>query len=135
MSSYSATRLWSKWEVIKQVMTYFGDIQSFLRGNQDIGSSLRSKLLAFSSDSQTTGKLKIEIAAAIDWGRDEPFVKACYHLEGDEPLALECYEVVDQVLSSIAVENIPNVRAVSQVLSGGQPPAFKSCASTVCSLH
>ena len=68
MSSYSATRLWSKWEVIKQVMTYFGDIQSFLRGNQDIGSSLRSKLLAFSSDSQTTGKLKIEIGAAIDWG-------------------------------------------------------------------
>ena len=62
-------------------------------------------------------------------------MKAFYYSKGDELLALECYEVVDQVLSSTAVENIPNVRAVTQVLSGGQPPAFKSCASTVCSLH
>ena len=38
-------------------------------------------------------------------------MKACYHLEGDGSLALECYEVVDQVLSSVVVENIPNVIA------------------------
>ena len=49
-------------------------------------------------------------------------MKACYRLEGNGALAFECYEVVDQVLSSIAVENIPDVITVTQVLSGGQPP-------------
>ena len=29
MSSYSATRWWSKWEVVKQIMLYFGDIEPF----------------------------------------------------------------------------------------------------------
>ena len=73
----------------------------------------------FFNDPQTKAKLKIEIAATVDWG--EPFVKACYHLEGDGPLALECYETVDQISALIATENIPNVRAVSQYLTRMPP--------------
>ena len=56
----------------------------------------------------------------MDWG--EPFVKACYDLEGDGPLTFECYERVDRVLASIATENIPNVRATAEELTR-QPPS------------
>ena len=63
MSRYSATRWWSKWEVVKQVMVYFGDIEPFLEENEDIGPSLRPKLLAFFHTHQIKSKLQIEIAA------------------------------------------------------------------------
>ena len=119
ISSYSATRWWSKWEVVKQVLLYFGDIEPFLRENEDIGPALRPKLIAFFEDHQTKSKLQIEIAATVDWG--EPFVKACYHLEGDGPLALDCYETVDTVIASVAAEHLPNVRAVAQCLTRQLP--------------
>ena len=76
MSSYSSTRWWSKWEVIKDVMLYFADIEPFLRENEDIGLNLRPKLLSFFENPQITSKLRVEIAATVDWG--EPFVNACY---------------------------------------------------------
>ena len=119
MPSYSTTRWWSKWEVIKDVLLSFADIEPFLRENEDLGPNLRSKLLAFFNNPQITSKLQIEIAATVDWG--EPFVKACYHLEGDGPLSIECYEIIDKVRACIAVENIPNVRGVSSKLTR-QPP-------------
>jgi hypothetical protein len=119
MSSYSATRWWSKWEVIKDVTVYFADVEPFLRENEDVGLHLRPKLLNFFDNPQTTSKLRIEIAATVDWG--EPFVKACYTLEGDGPLSLECYEIVDNVKAAVAVENIPNVRGVVNMLTR-QPP-------------
>ena len=40
-----------------------------------------------------------------------------YSLEVDGPLALECYEKVDHVFASIAVKNIPNVRATAEKLT------------------
>ena len=57
-------------------MVYFGDIEPFLEENEDIGTSLCPKLLAFFHTPQTKSKLQIEMAATVDWG--EPFVKACY---------------------------------------------------------
>ena len=48
MSSYSATRWWSKWEVIEQVMLYFGDIEPFLLENEDMHwSSSSAKASSF----------------------------------------------------------------------------------------
>lgn len=47
MSSYSTTRWWSKWEVIKQVLLYFGDVHPFLLENEDTGPNLRPKLLDY----------------------------------------------------------------------------------------
>ena len=64
---------------------------------------------------QTKSKLQVEVAATVDWGK--PLVKACYHLEGDGLLAHECFETVDQVIASVATENIPNVRAIAQKLT------------------
>lgn len=68
MASYSATRWWSKWEVIKQVMLSFGDVEPFLRENDDVGPALRPKLLALFDVPQTKSKLQMEMAATIDWG-------------------------------------------------------------------
>jgi len=38
-------------------------------------------------------------------------------LEDDEPLALMCYEAIQAVVSSIQLENIPNVQAVARDIS------------------
>ena len=42
MASYSTTRWWSNWEVMSQVMTFFGDILPFLKENPEL-SSCQSK--------------------------------------------------------------------------------------------
>ena len=55
MSRYSATRWWSKWEVVKQVMVYFGDIEPFLEENEDIGPST-GFLSYFSNQVQATDR-------------------------------------------------------------------------------
>ena len=62
MQTYS---WWSKWQVQKQVMEYFGDVESFLRNNTNIGSSLRPKLLVFFDDLQKKAFLQLELAAVI----------------------------------------------------------------------
>ena len=67
MATYSATRWWNKWEVVKMVMTCFGDIEPFLLQNEDIGPTLRPKLLSFFADQQKRGRLQLEIAATVDW--------------------------------------------------------------------
>ena len=119
MASYSPTRWWSKWEVVKMVMTYFGDVESFLTQNDDIGPATRPKLISLLANPQKKGLLQLEMAATVDWG--EPFVKACYTLEGDGPLALECHEVIEKVSASIHTAYTPNVHAIAQRLSGTPP--------------
>ena len=75
--------------------------------------------------------MKIELAAVVDYG--EPFVKATYNLEGDGPLALSRYELVQEVVASIKVENVPNLQAVIRQTSlhvavQEQPKAYtKQC--------
>jgi len=64
-------------------------------------------------------RTSVDASNTVDWG--EPFVKACYHLEDDGPLALECYEVIDQISVSVTTESIPNVRAVSRHLTKKPP--------------
>ena len=48
-------------------MLSFGDVEPFLLENEDIENSLRPKLLALFSDCQTKSKLRVEIAATVDW--------------------------------------------------------------------
>lgn len=64
----------------------------------------------------------IELASVVDWG--EPFVKACYFLEGDGSLAVNCYKAVERIQARLRTEDIPNVTAIAQKLSGkaqGEP--------------
>ena len=52
----------------------------------------------------------LELAAVIDYG--EPFVRATYNLEGDGPLALSCYETVQEIVTFIEADNAPNLNAI-----------------------
>ena len=53
---------------------------------------------------------EIKGSSVIDWG--VAFVKGTYHLEGDGPLAFTAYKIFQSIVSSIQVENAPNVNAV-----------------------
>ena len=115
MVSYSATRWWSKWEIFKQLMVQFGDIEPFLNRNADLGRSSHPKLLAILSDQEKLKRLKLELAAVIDWG--EVFVKATYNLEGDGPLSFTAYEEVRTVAAAVRVAHTPNTEAVIRSMS------------------
>ena len=111
MGSYSVTRWWSQWEIMEQVLVQFGDVLGFLQ-KEDLGSNAtRTKLLSFFTDVQKKAMLQLELAAVTYWG--QPFVKATYSLEGDGPLAVECYEIIETVRSVIQVSHTPNVQAIS----------------------
>ena len=43
--SYSPTRWWSKWEVMSQVMAFFGDVAPFLETNPEMSPTTNKKLL------------------------------------------------------------------------------------------
>ena len=119
MPSYSPTRWWSKWEVMKAVMVQFGDIETFLRAQDDLAPATCSKLLGIISDLAKNACLKTELAAVVDGG--ECLVQATYKLEGDGPLAFCAYELVSTILASIRVSHFPNVEAIAKELCPGSP--------------
>ena len=57
IQTYSQTRWWSKWELEKQVMQMYGDVQPFLEENDDVGLATRRKMLALLHDQQKQGLL------------------------------------------------------------------------------
>ena len=82
--SYSCTRCWSKWEVLRHLHDTFGDVYSILHDSELPPTKL--KLLSILDDLPQNRKLHMELAITVDAG--EPFVKSTYRLEGDGPLAL-----------------------------------------------
>ena len=51
-------------------------------------------------------------------GEGGPFVKACYFLEGDGPVAVYCYKAVNEILAGLCTKYITNVAAGTQLLLG-----------------
>jgi len=115
MATYSATRWWSRWEVIEQVSVQFGDVLPFLRMEGLGSTTTTAKLITFFTDAQKKALLEVELATIIDWGR--PFVTATYSLEGDGPLALECYEKIETVKAAIRTAHTPNLDAIARRIS------------------
>ena len=93
------TRWWSKWEVLKQALDLFADIEPFLRQHEEISPANGRYLLEIFDESLQ--KLRLELAAVIDSGVH--FVNATYYLEGDGPLIYSCYERLSAVAHAIAV--------------------------------
>lgn len=118
MQSYSNTRWWSRFEVMHQVMVQFGDIEYFLR-NEEVSSVTSSKLLEIICNVQRKYTLQLELAAVVDMGIH--FVKAIYDLEGDGPLVLCCYEIIERVKMALQSAYYPNVSAIAHKLSNGDP--------------
>ena len=115
MGSYSATRLWSRWEIMKQLMVQYPEIEMFLKNNPDVAPASHAKLITFFQDKQKNAYLQLELAAIVDWG--EHFVKATYNLEGDGPLVFQCYEMVDSLTTAIRLSHTPNVTTIAQRLA------------------
>ncbi|KAK3723054.1 hypothetical protein QZH41_000310 [Actinostola sp. cb2023] len=87
MKSHSNTRWWSKWEVLKQVADYFGDVLPFLEENVNLSPATRQHLLDIFENPQDLQDLRLELAAIVDAGIH--FVKATYNLEGNKSVVCQ----------------------------------------------
>lgn len=114
--TYSATRWWSKWEVMRHLHDAFGDVSSFVASDELPPS--KSKLQDILDDPPKNRKLPMELAITIDAG--EPFVKATYRLEGDGPLVFSAYEEISTLRAVVANAHHPNANAVAAKLSSGR---------------
>ena len=116
--SNSATRWWSKFEVVNQVHDTFGDVTTFLNDHSiDLPPVSRGKLIHILNDAAKLRKLKMELAITVD--AMKPFVCATYDLEGDGSLALTAYQHISKLYSTIACEHYPNVVALAKRESNG----------------
>jgi hypothetical protein len=100
---------------MQQLMVQFGDVEPFLIRYSDVAAATNAKLQGVFQDRLKKVHLQLELSSIIDWG--EHFVKATYILEGDGPLCLRCYEVIDMIYAAIASTHCPNVEAVAKKLA------------------
>ena len=98
-------------------MQYFGDVEPFLRENENLTPYCRMLLLEIFDDPISARDLEIELTAMIDAGQH--FILATYYLEGDGPLAFSCYERLSALAHAVAVESYPNTEAKAREHSGG----------------
>ncbi len=126
MKTFSATRWWSRWEVMDQILTHFGDVGPFLDENKDIAPRIADHLRALLADEDDRNKLIIELCAVIDAG--EPFVKATYNLEGDGLLVFNAYSILQGLSTAAAQRHYPNVAAQAKTL--GTTPEEVATLST-----
>ena len=120
--TFSETRWWNQWEVFQQVSDFFGDIEPFLRENDEIPPANRRHLLEIFDNQDDRQKLRLELAALVDAGVH--FVNATYYLEGDGPLIFTCYERLSAVTQAVAVDNYPNTTAVAWEIASGNAVQF-----------
>ena len=104
--------------MLVKLMCAFGDVCNLLQ-DEDISPVNASKLRAILNDDPKTRKLKMELAATVDYM--EPFVKATYTLEGDGFLALEAYEHLAALYNSVTSKHAPNVTAMAKEQGRGNP--------------
>ena len=115
VDSYCPTRWWSKWEVMHQLVNVFGDIEQFLKSDDDFSGNTRAKLLDYFQSPTKLQSLKVELAALVDAGK--PFVEATYKLESDEPIVLECFGSLN---IAVKMEHYPNVQAIVKSIAKGK---------------
>ena len=117
MKLHSKTRWWSKWEVVNHAMELFGEVEPFLKENDNLSPVCRANLLEIFDDPATARDLQIELAAMIDAGKH--FIQAAYYLEGDGPLVFSFYELLSALAHAIAIESYPNTEAKARQHSRG----------------
>ena len=113
--TYSPTPWWSKFEVMKDVMVTFGDVQTFVSSHSDISQATQSMLLSILSDPVKQRLLLLELAAVI--GAVECMGKVTYKLESGGPIVLETYELINSILESFKPQHVLNVNAISRQLA------------------
>ena len=88
IATYSQTRWCSRWEVMNQAFKLFGNIEPFLRENDDVSPATRAKLLEFFDDRQKLFLLKLELSVIVDVGAH--FVRALRWLISIDLLRPNC---------------------------------------------
>ena len=66
--TFSETRWWSKWEVLRQVSEYFGDVEPLLHENDEVSPANCRGFLEIFDDPQSCQDLRLELAALVDAG-------------------------------------------------------------------
>ena len=125
MKLKSETRWWSKWEVLNLVLQYFGDVEPFLRENNNLSPACRTHLLELFDDLVSARDFQLaemKLAAMIDAG--QYFVTATYYLEADGPLVFSCYERLSALAHAIAIESYPNTEAKARQYADGNLPLY-----------
>ena len=79
--TFSATRWWSRWEVMRHIYDYYGDVPSCMTMKNF--HHQRSFKIFYQ-------KSQIELAITVD--AMKVFVEATYNLEGDGPLIFYCIQ-------------------------------------------
>lgn len=69
--SYSETHWWSRWEVYKQLMEQFGDVQRFIDDmvRENVAPQISHQLVDFFSHLNEVISLKLELAHSLMWAR------------------------------------------------------------------
>ena len=116
IDSYCPTRWWSRWEVMNQLLTVFGDVEPFLTMPDEFSEKTKGKLLEFFKDPKKRSTLKAELAAVVDAGK--PLVEATYNLESDDLVVFKCYDLITSLGVSMKMENYPNVQAIAKSIVG-----------------
>ena len=116
ITTYSTTRWWSWWEVLKQLQRLFPHVRPFLEA-LDSSPAVRQHLLDVIKDEDKFRQLKLELTVVIDAG--EPFVTRTYLLEGDGELATLAYDLLQEVSTACGLEDYPLLEAVANDLADG----------------
>ena len=128
--TFSETRWWSRWEVMKQAHDLFGDVENFIQ-TADLSPAAKTKLQHIFNNQSTKSQLMVELAVTVDAG--EPFVKATYYLEGDGPLVFFCYEKIMELKASVSTAFYPNTTAIINKLANGNPTVHQQLTDSVLS--
>ena len=117
MCSHSHTQWWSKWELLKKVSDYFGDVAPFLQENEKLSPLIRQHLLEIINDPKDLQDLRLELGVMVDVGVQ--FVNATYYLEGDGPLIFTCFERLSAVSHDVTVGHYPCTLAIAREIANG----------------
>ena len=122
MRTYSATRWWSKWEVMNLVLEYLADVEPFVRENDNLAPATRAHLMEIFNSPGDSKDLELEKATFVDGGNN--FVSATCYLEGNGPLVFCCYERLATVSNAVAVAAYSNVEGVARRQAVGNLPVY-----------
>ena len=96
------TRWYSRWEVMNQIGTSWGDVEAFLHALHDDNVSPQNTQGALELLAGHRDTIRLQLAAIMDVGL--PLCQSCYRLEGDGYLAVIAFDEIN-VLSSLLMHH------------------------------
>jgi len=125
LKSFSKTRWWSWWEVLYQVVILFGDVWKFIwRNDLDVCPKSIQKLRQLLGPVNLP-RLLIEWSVIAEVGR--PLVTATYNLEGDGPIVLSIFCMIQEAKHRVDSHKLPQTVVVAVRLARPGPGITAMC--------